>query len=614
MKNLIIIFIFFISYSASANVKQEIDSILQLAKSIVASNPERTKMLANEAMELSLDNNYVEGQVGSYTVKGVYFYGKGNYDKAITNLLESTKIAEGLGKKEMISKTYNNVSIIYNEMGNYESALQYLNMSLKIKKELGISLWSIYFNQSMVYESLGNLNKALVLATKADSMSSKENKAKSLNRVGALYKNLKKYKQALKYYEKAIVLYNREKELSDFGYTMKNIGFIKGKLGKAGEGIINLNIALDIADSLGHKNLLSATYGALSDNYKIIGNYKKALEFQTLGIALDDSIYSEKNLTVIEEMRTKYETDKKDGEIELQKSQKLIAYGGIGVAILLIAFVLKGFLDKKKSNTKLFQKNIVIREKNKEILDSINYTKRIQEAILPSPSVIKQVIPSSFILYKPKDVISGDFYWTEQVGDLSLFAAADCTGHGVPGAMVSVVCHGALNRAVREFGLTDPGKILDKVREIVIETFQKDGDNVQDGMDIALCALNRKTGELQYAGANNPLYVVKKDSGDLQETKASKQPIGNYDNAKDFVTHNLNVSKGDMIYVSSDGYADQFGGLKEKKFMYGKFKKLLTSLSKATLEEQKDKLFSDFEAWKGDIEQVDDVCVIGVKI
>lgn len=251
-----------------------------------------------------------------------------------------------------------------------------------------------------------------------------------------------------------------------------------------------------------------------------------------------------------------------------------------------------------------------IEEAHREITDSIAYAKRIQSAILPPDKLVKEYIKQSFILYKPKDVVAGDFYWMEPLSEGVLFAAADCTGHGVPGAMVSVVCNNALNRAVREFALTDPGKILDKCRELVLEEFEKSDDEVKDGMDVALCLLKGK--QIQYAGAHNPLWIVR--NGELIEVKADKQPIGRFDELVPFTSHNVQLEDGDCIYIFSDGYVDQFGGERGKKFKSKAFKELLISITELPMDEQRSRIDEEFENWRGNLEQVDDICVIGVKI
>jgi serine phosphatase RsbU (regulator of sigma subunit) len=265
--------------------------------------------------------------------------------------------------------------------------------------------------------------------------------------------------------------------------------------------------------------------------------------------------------------------------------------------------------DKKDEVDKAFG---LLGVKNKEILDSINYAKRIQSAILPSKTLIDESFSQSFIIYLPKDIVAGDFYWLEKINNSVLFAVADCTGHGVPGAMVSVICNGGLNRSVREYGLTEPGEILDQTRQIVISEFEKSEEEVKDGMDIALCSLENNI--LKYAGAHNPLWIIKKGDSEVIEIKADKQPIGKFSNIASFTTHTLELEKGDSIYIFSDGFADQFGGIKGKKFKSNKLKDVLISIQDKTIAEQKKILGDTFENWKGDLEQLDDVCIMCVRV
>lgn len=255
-----------------------------------------------------------------------------------------------------------------------------------------------------------------------------------------------------------------------------------------------------------------------------------------------------------------------------------------------------------------------LEDKTKEVLASINYAKRIQNAILPSDDWIKELFPESFVLYMPKDIVAGDFYWCEKVDDLIFVAAADCTGHGVPGAMVSVICHNALNKALHEHHLTDPGLILDKAREIVIDKFEQSVDGIKDGMDISLAVINIKTKQINWAGANNPLWIIRKDSDELEEFRADKQPIGKYPSSKPFTSHDIKFNKGDIIYLMTDGYPDQFGGPKGKKYKVENLKALLMSIREVEVELQPYKLKQTFAHWKGEMEQIDDVCIIGIKL
>jgi len=267
-------------------------------------------------------------------------------------------------------------------------------------------------------------------------------------------------------------------------------------------------------------------------------------------------------------------------------------------------------IDLQFSDQKIRLQKEKIERAHKEIRDSINYAKRIQTAILPPERLVKKYLADSFILYKPKDIVAGDFYWLESKGETILFAAADCTGHGVPGAMISVLCHSALNRSVREYGLINPGKILDKTREIVLQEFDKSDDEVMDGMDIALCSLAGN--QLLFAGAQRPLFIIR--NKEIIEIKGSKQPIGVNWNIKPFECNSFELEKGDVIYLFSDGVTDQFGGDSGKKFLISRFKKLLLSVHSESMDKQKQLIDDGFEAWRGYEDQIDDVCVIGVRI
>lgn len=264
-------------------------------------------------------------------------------------------------------------------------------------------------------------------------------------------------------------------------------------------------------------------------------------------------------------------------------------------------------------------------EKNGEIIDSINYAQRIQSALLPEDEVIAKKFPSSFVFYKPKDIVAGDFYWTNDSGKSNMIAAADCTGHGVPGAMVSVICYNALNRVTREFGLTDPAEILDKTRDIVIKELNNASSDVKDGMDISLLAF--ADDHVDFAGAHNPLWIVRKsaliqegdpvsikgDEWSLLEIKGDKQPIGKFHQAKPFTTHRIGLLKEDTVYAFTDGYADQFGGEKGKKFKSINFKRLLIKMQDQDLATQKISLESFINEWMGSYDQLDDMCIIAIK-
>ena len=268
---------------------------------------------------------------------------------------------------------------------------------------------------------------------------------------------------------------------------------------------------------------------------------------------------------------------------------------------------------KAKLNVTLSELN----EINHDLLSSIHYAKLIQEAILPTESTIKQVLPESFLFYRPRDIVSGDFYWMEQSESKILIAAVDCTGHGVPGAFMSIIGNNQLNAAVKEDELTTPGLILDRLSQGVSDTLSDTSDEeagIKDGMDIALVSIDYEKMVLEYAGAYNPLYVFR--DGKLLETKGDKFPIGISidDTLRLFTNHEFELQKGDCVYIFSDGYPDQFGGPRGKKYKYEQFRQLLFGMHELPMEEQKILMENDFADWMGDLVQLDDVLVIGMRL
>lgn len=317
----------------------------------------------------------------------------------------------------------------------------------------------------------------------------------------------------------------------------------------------------------------------------------------------------------------------KEAEMEHQKNINRF----IGVALILLLALLfliyRNFRNSKKANEQLkhlntqlkkhkddiFLQKQLIEHKNAEISDSILYARRIQDALMPEAAELTKIFPRSFILYQPKDIVSGDFFWFHDLPDALLLAVVDCTGHGVPGAMMSVVGLKLLNEAVNEKKLSHPHELVQYLDQGVYESFKGNSAlKMKDGMDLSICRIEKKSNSIEYAGVYNPLYII--NANGLRELKPDKKPIGNFQ--KDFRYNNqkLEVFPGDNIFLFSDGYADQFGGAKGKKFKNARFKELLQSLSKHPVSEQKEKLHTHFEKWKGDLEQIDDVCVVGIQI
>ncbi len=530
---------------------------------------------------------------------GGFYYNENMYDKALSYFRKVLAYAIKKNDPYMLTQSYNNIGGVCLNTNQFDSAFSCYKSALKIAKENKFKSLAntILGNLGDTRKNQGKWEEALVFYFQEYEEAKREDLYKgisgSLSGIIEVYKKQKKYDLALKKMEEY------KKHASD------NNG---------------------ISD-------LIEVYGNSAEIYLAKGMYKEAYAAKDRYFSLKDSIGSDDIKKQVFELHEQYQGERKDNEIlkktaELEKEQLVTKQRSsernilliiVVFAVVMIGFVLRGYFQKKKYNQEItMQKNEaeqqreLVEEKNKEILDSINYAKRIQQAILPPDNFIRKYLPNSFVLYQPKDIVAGDFYWMHISKENIIIAAADCTGHGVPGALVSLVCSNALNRTVNEFAITKPGEILDKVRDLVMETFSKSENEVKDGMDISICSINSKTKEVLWSGANNPLWYL--SNGVLQEIKADKQPIGKGYIEKPFTTHKVNLAIGDMLYLFTDGYPDQFGGPNGKKFKYKKLQELISNIYDKSVEEQKNILENSFKSWRGAIEQVDDVCIIGIRV
>ncbi len=576
----------------------------------------------------------------AYNNIGFVYENQGDIQRGMEYYFKSLKLREEIGDNFGIGESYNNIAYMYSSQGDKDKALATFLKALgyfeKAEDQIGISL--IYTNIGNIYKQKGENERALSYLKKSAKIKTALNDHKGLANVylniGDIQEKVMQFDSAEYYYAEALKeakLADNKSRISNVLHSMASLALTEGNSQKAYDYVRE---ALTLSKEVGFADRIRDCYLTLSKVYVAKNDFKNAYSAYVSYKEFSDTLLSDATKQDLVKQQMKYTFDKREGEVKKEKEQSefehqlevnhqnQIIYTSI--AILLLVLVFSGFLYNRFMVTKRQkviiekQKHLVeeqkeiVEEKNKEITDSINYAKRIQQAILPPERIFKEALKNSFILFKPKDIVAGDFYWMEKVGDWVIFSAADCTGHGVPGAMVSVVCHNALNRSVREFGLTDPGKILDKTRDLVIETFARSDEEVRDGMDISLCAFNSSTKKMKWAGANNPLWIIRNKA--WMEFKADKQPIGKYASQDPFISNEIQLEEGDALYVFTDGYADQFGGPKGKKFKYKPFQELLMMNSEMPVAVQKQKLDEAFEMWKGNLEQVDDVCIIGVKI
>jgi serine phosphatase RsbU (regulator of sigma subunit) len=534
------------------------------------------------------------------------------FEKSIPVLIEAKD-------NNFLANCYSNIGSVYIEMDNFEEAKAYFEKAIPLHESVNdltnlantiSSLSACYFEEGNYAMTVEYINKALEIRT---HINNHEGIAHSLSRIAEFYFERGNIAKAKSYAMQSLEKAQKLGLLDRTGASAKLLQKIYDQLGDSKNAYKYYQLYIESRDSVlnleNEKKLIEQSYQYQYEKQAAKDSIKAAEETKVAEAKLAQ-VNAEKEREQLKKKQFKTESDK-------QQQQAYFLYVGLFLAVLFGFFIYNRLrLTAQQNKIIEEQKQKVVSaydqldEKNKEITDSITYAKRIQEAILPPDLKVKNAFSNAFILYKPKDIVAGDFYWLEKVGNQVLFATADCTGHGVPGAMVSVVCHGALNRSVREFELTDPGQILDKTRELVVDTFSESDQDVKDGMDIAFCSLDGNT--LKYAGANNPLWIIR--DGEVLETKATKQPIGKVDNPIPFTTHTFELQQGDAIYTFSDGFVDQFGGEKGKKFKSKNFKKLLLSIQGKPMNEQKIFINEAFETWRGELDQIDDVCVVGVSV
>ncbi len=624
------------------------------------SDYDSAKFYFEKSLEIKKTIGDKQGMASAFNNIAIIYRNKGDHEKALDYNFKALKLREEINDKKGIAGSYTNIGIIYDQQNNYAKAMEYDFKSLKIKEELGNKngIAKSLDNIGVGYTRLKNYKKALEYNLRAlklrEEINDKNGMAYSLTNLGAVYENLKYYDKFLECSIKSLSL--REEMGDKYGIAMSavNVGLAYSHKGKYAEGAKSMIKSLSIAKEIGAKELIRDCYKTLALLYEETKDYKTAYDYKSKYVVLKDSMLSEESSKQLNELETRYEKDKKEKQIlilqkdksiqDLElgkkqadlKKQRIFTFSAIIVLVLVLclAFIaLRAYRNKKKAHLIITkqkriveeqkfevekQKDIIeiqkhlVEEHQKDIIDSITYAKRIQQAILPPYAYIQQHLPESFILFKPKDIVAGDFYWMENKDDFIFIAAADCTGHGVPGAMVSVVCSNALNRTVNEFEIIETGKILDKTRELVLQTFAKSETDVKDGMDISLCSINIKTKKVCWSGANNPLWYFK--NGEHAEITAHKQPIGKTDDPTNFPTHTIELNKGDELYLLTDGYADQFGGPKGKKFKYKQLLDILKDNMMRSPKDQKEVLQNEFEQWKGNLEQVDDVTIIGIRL
>lgn len=604
-----------------------------------------------------------------------FFHMDRNQD-ALNYILDARPYVEKANNEFQMLDCYNTTGAIYKNLKKMPEAITYFHKTIELLEKPGSKfkqyLGTLYINLGITYYEMGDYEKGFEFKKKGleDCIQSGDERCQynSYLAIGIDLAELNKdYPKAIEYLSEAEKMGNQFADLYNLQYLYKGMYLSHAGIGEFGKAYEYQKKYLEIRDSTLNSekqkqiNELEAKYENEKKEQQIqvlnrdnkISQLQLLRQQETLTLQEAENEAKQKSILLLEK-----ESSLKEAELEKEKSkseaernkaalanqqkaaaeqeaanQKKIVYLFAGGSLLLVFFLFslyRGYRQKKKANEEILQQKKIIEqqkeiveERNKEVTDSINYAKRLQEAILPPIPFIKEFLPESFVYYQPKDIVAGDFFWMEHThapGEKGkvFFAVADCTGHGVPGAMVSVVCSNALNRAVKEFGINDPGKILDKVTDLVQATFSRSENQVRDGMDISICVLDYDQQKLFWSGANNPLWLIR--ANELVEYKPNKQPVGHFENRVPFQTHEIELQREDVFYLFSDGYADQFGGehlpggkAGGKKFKESNLKKLFLELFQESPETQEKRLASTIHEWMGNLEQLDDICIMGVK-
>ncbi|HTF03300.1 MAG TPA: tetratricopeptide repeat protein [Bacteroidia bacterium] len=582
--------------------------------------------------------NDTDGIVGSLLHLGLLYNSMGDYTQALDHYyrcLEYAKFNED-SDPGMMGKIMNNIGAVYMNQVKYDDALRFYRQAIVYKQKAGNKkdLASTYNNIGSIHEARGDYDSALYYFRISFDL---RTEAEDYRGLGIVHKNMGdcyflqgKFKEAEENFELSLKYRERVNDQAGITSTWIAYGKLRNKQGKYNEGVEYLLRGDSLAKATGSLSLELDAALELWSVYRNMGLPDIALKYADVAINLKDSLLNESSARHSEEMRARYDMDQQAKQLEELKLQqredaiksesersffKLLIIAGVVILILVVAFFLVRARENRKSQNRLQFAYDQIETKNKDITDSIRYAKRIQQAILPDDHSLKQAFPDSFVFYRPKDIVSGDFYWYHHTNNVQLVAVADCTGHGVPGAFMSVLGASQLTSVIAEQGQLAPSRILNLIDDGIRQQLHQDGlSAMHDSMDIALCAYDKTKRELTFCGANRPIIIFR-NTGRLEIFRPSKYSVGgDADHQKIFKEEVISLNEGDCFYLFTDGFADQFGGPKGKKFKSSRFRDLLTQIAAQEIHNQKRELEVVFDSWRGQFEQVDDICVIGVRV
>ncbi len=627
------------------NDSSKVEEYLQLATNTLETNSKLALEYALKAKQIAQNTNIRKHKI-YYSLSDLYFtlgdYKKSTYYSLL--LIKETKKLEENTRYDYEGRAYEKLSGVNEKNGDLDLAINYQKKAIELYKKIKNDNYYIvaYINLANYYLDQNSIESALkyywFVESKLKSEHLEKYESYVYNGIAVCYDYQGKLDKSIEYYEKSknAILTNNPKDISSLAVAYNNIGTLQNEKADYLSSIKNLEESLKLFLKLDDRKSILDVYYNLALSNKNANKIKESNQFLWKFVEIQDSIFDDETKQMIHDLSIKYQSEKKEQENKIlaqenEKKQLSIYFSlsGIVLITLILIVIFRSNRIKEKANKNLEEKKQIIEnyshtlekqhalleKKTREVTDSIKYAERIQGAILPPEQKWNHILPNSFIFYQPKDILSGDFYWIAEIDSHVFMAAADCTGHGVPGALISIVNFNLLNKAVLEKGLINPNEILDTVNIWLTETLnQKDSESrIKDGMDISLISINKSTKECVFAGANNPLYLFK--NNELIEIKGDKFPVGGYihDEINHFSNHKIQLSPGDTLYLFSDGFADQFGGEKGKKYKYKPFKDALSKAKNLPIDQQKDFLNETYLSWRGDLEQTDDILVIGIQ-
>lgn len=583
------------------------------------------------------------GRANALNNIGIVHRSNGNTEKALEMFMQALTDFENLGNKVGSANTMNNIGNIYYQQGKHEQALEFYEKSYLISEAVGdlSSMAGKLGNMAGVHLVRGDKEKAVKTALRAlelqERIGDEQGQISTLNNIGAYYLEEKEFDLALGNLLKAEKL---EKRIGDRAYsaiTLNSIGQVYRQQGQHRKALDYLRRGLREAKASGNTSAMLEAYSAMGETHAALGDYKQSYANEQARKQLQDSLDRATSARDLVRMQAQFESERKQREIELLNKEnevnqlRLAKQRTVRNLILLLSVLIlftlmllyTRYRAKQRANMELEGKNreiekqkVIVEEKNWAITSSIEYAKRIQDAIMPTIGQIREVLPESFVYYRPKEIVSGDFYWFAQQNGQTFLAAVDCTGHGVPGAFMSMIGNDHLNQIVNVEMVNRPDLILNRLHEeIQITLKQKHGvSENHDGMDVALCAIDRNGMKLRFSSANRYLYLFR--NGEMTEFKGDHFNIGGvmHEDVRQYTLHEFDLKPGDTFYMFSDGVSDQFGGDNGKKFGYRRLQELLVGMQHMDMQVQQEYFESQLLAWMGTNEQIDDFLMVGVRV